>query len=356
MDQMLQKTVAEIKPADKFWRDKAVERINNLTMPTWALGRLLDLGVDIAGMTRALNPPIRRRTVVVMAGDHGVVAEGVSPYPQAVTVQMIKNFAVLGAAGINVLAKQAGAKVLVVDMGVAGDVADLVEQGKVIDKKIARGTANMAKGPAMKREQALQALGAGIEVALTLASVTDMLATGDMGIGNTTPSTAITSVICGIDPEKATGCGAGVDEDGRRRKAEIIRKAIELNRPDPKDPIDVLAKVGGFEIGGIAGLILGAASRRKPILIDGFISTAGALIASQICPAAADYMIASHLSVERGHGDALAKIGKQPLVNLNLRLGEGTGAALAMNFVESAVLIMNEMATWEQAGVSKKPE
>ncbi len=354
MSDLIRKTIGQISPADLEWREKAKERIIDLTMPPWALGRLLDLAVDIAGITRSLNPPIKRRTVVIMAGDHGVATEGVSPYPQAVTLLMIRNFAELAGAGINVLARQAKAKILVVDMGVAGDVSEFVKKGLVIDKHIANGTKNMVKEPAMTRDEAIRSIEAGIEIALKSAKKNDILATGDMGIGNTTSSSAIVSVICRMNPEAVTCRGAGIDEEGRLKKAEIISKAIALNSPNPDDPIDILSKVGGFEIGAIAGFILGAASMRKPVLVDGFISTAGALLANEICPHSTDYMIASHQSMERGHHAALEKLKKKPFLSLNLRLGEGTGAVLAMHFVESAVLLMNEMATWEKAGISKK--
>ncbi len=351
---LIEKTVSGILPSDQTWREKAKERILDLTMPPWALGRLLDLAVDIAGMTRSLNPPLDRRTVVIMAGDHGVANAGVSPYPQAVTMLMIRNFAEIAGAGINVLARQSGAKVRIADIGVAGDLSELFKKNLVIDKHIANGTNNMLEGPAMSREQARRSIEAGIELALESSSDSDLLATGEMGIGNTTPSSAIVSVLCSIPPNLVTCRGAGLDEEGRLKKAEIVEKAIDLNKPDKNDPLDVLAKVGGFEIGAIAGFILGAASLRIPVIIDGFISTAGALVAHEISPSSADYIIASHQSVERGHQHALAKLGKKALLSLDLRLGEGSGAALAMHFVEASMRIINEMATWEKAGIVRK--
>jgi nicotinate-nucleotide--dimethylbenzimidazole phosphoribosyltransferase len=321
-------------------------------MPHWALGRLMDLAVDLAGMTGSVRPPVARKTVVTMAGDHGIAGEGVSLYPQEVTLQMVYNF-VRGGAGINALARLAGARVIVVDMGVAGDLGDLVRDGKILSKRVAAGTHSFASGPAMSREEALRAVEAGVEVALELGSSTDLFATGDMGIGNTTPSSAIISLFCGASVDEVTGHGTGLDDARRARKVRTIEKAVALNRPDTKDSLDVLAKVGGFEIGGIAGLILGAASMKKPVLVDGFISTAGALIAKHLAPAACDYMIASHRSMEQGHRIALECLGKRPLLDLDLRLGEGTGAALAMNLVEAAVRIMTEVATFEEAAVSK---
>jgi nicotinate-nucleotide--dimethylbenzimidazole phosphoribosyltransferase len=319
-------------------------------MPHWALGRLLDLAVDLAGMTRTLEPPLERKVVFVMAGDHGVTEEGVSAYSSEVTVQMIHNF-VQGGAGINVLAEQAGARVVVVDAGVAGDLSDLVESGQILSRRIAPGTDNIARGPAMSRPQAILSVETGIQTALDFSSETDLYATGEMGIGNTTPSSAIVSVLCGLSPDDASGCGTGIAETERQWKGQIIDRAIKTNRPDPADALDVLAKVGGFEIGAIAGLILGAAVRRKPVLVDGFISTAGALLAQGLCPASADYMIAAHRSVEPGHQAALAKLKKKPLLDMEMRLGEGTGAALAMHLVEAAVRVMTRMATFEQAGV-----
>jgi nicotinate-nucleotide--dimethylbenzimidazole phosphoribosyltransferase len=346
-------TIRSIIPADALWRNKAKERINTLTMPPWALGRLLDLAVDLAGITRSLAPKIERRAVVIMAGDHGVATEGVSAYPPEVTAQMIHNFA-RGGAGVNILAEQAKARVIVVDMGVAGNLDSLVRQGAVVSRKIANGTRNILNGPAMPREQAIQSIETGIKIAAEYANSIDLFATGEMGIGNTTPSSAIVSVLCGVAPLLITGCGTGISGTTRLRKAEIIAHAIEINRPDPNDPIDVLAKVGGFEIGALAGLILGAAATQKPVLVDGLISTSAALLAQRLCPASASYMIASHQSVELGHQVALTRLGKRPLLNLELRLGEGTGAVLAMHLVDAAVGILTRMATFEEAGVSSE--
>jgi len=243
--------------------------------------------------------------------------------------------------------------VVVVDMGVAGDLSDLVNGGQIISKRIGSGTKNMLDGPAMSREEATRSIEAGIEIALDLGSATDLFGTGDMGIGNTTPSSAIVSVFSKSPVADVTGRGTGIDEGQLLHKISMIEKAIEVNRPDPGDALDVLAKVGGFEIGGIAGLILGAASLKKPVLVDGFISTAGALIAARLAPTAREYMIASHRSVEQGHRIALESLGKMPLLDLDLRLGEGTGAALSMHLVEAAVSILTEVATFEQAAVSR---
>lgn len=349
---LLQQTVSKIRPQDQAARAKATDRLNQLTMPHWALGRLMDLAVDLAGMTGSIKPPVTRKAIITMAGDHGVTAEGVSKYPSEVTPQMVYNF-VAGGAGINALARLVGAKVVVVDMGVAGDLSELAKSGKIISKRIAPGTANIAKGPAMSREQAIRALEAGIEVVNSLASEVDVFGTGDMGIGNTTPSAAIVAAITGAPVAEVTGRGTGIDDKQLLHKISVIERSLAVNKPDPADGIDLLAKVGGFEIAGIAGVILGAAAVHKPVVVDGFISTAGALVAHVICPASADYVIAAHRSVEAGHKFMQKHLGKQPLLDLNLRLGEGTGAALAMNLVEAAVRVLTEVATFEEASVSK---
>jgi len=348
---LLKETVEAIVARDPKSRAAARARLEQLTMPHWALGRLMDLAEDLAGMTRSLYPPVERRAVVVMAGDHGVAVEGVSMYPREVTSQMVYNF-VNGGAGINALARVSGARVVVVDMGVAGDLGPLAAEGKILSCRIGAGTGNMAVGPAMSREDAIRSVEAGIEVALMLAAETDLFATGDMGIANTTPSSAIVSVMTGAAVADVTGRGTGIDDAGLSLKVAVVEKALAVTRPDPDDAMDVLMKVGGFEIGGIAGLILGAASLRKPVLLDGFISTAGALIAQGLAPRAADYMIAAHKSVEAGHRISLQKLGKEPLLDLGLRLGEGTGAVLAMPIVEGAVRVLTEVATFEEAAVS----
>jgi nicotinate-nucleotide--dimethylbenzimidazole phosphoribosyltransferase len=315
---LIEETARAIVPADTTWREKAKAHIKTLTMPPWALGRLLDLAVDLAGMTRSLNPPIERRAVVVMAGDHGVVSEGVSAYSNEVTVQMIHNFA-RGGAGVNVLSELAKARVIVVDVGVAGNLDDLVKSGAVHSRRIASGTQNIARGPAMSRVNAIRSIEVGIRMAKELSSTTDLFATGEMGIGNTTPSSAIVSVLCDIAPEFVTGCGTGIDEVKRAQKAKIIARSLDVNCPNIADPIDILSKVGGYEISAIAGLILGCAAEKKPVLVDGFISTAAALVAQKLCILSTDYMIASHQSVEPGHRIAWAKLGQHPLLDLGRR-------------------------------------
>ncbi len=349
---LLNATIARIKPQDDSIRGQAIDRLDRLTMPHWALGRLLDLAVDLAGITGSLQPQVNRRLIVTMAGDHGVAVEGVSAFPQAVTGQMVANI-VAGGAGINALARVAGARVQVVNMGAACDLSALTDSGQILCKTIAPGTANIAMGPAMTREQAIRSLEAGIEVAQAFAADTDLFGTGDMGIANTTPSSAIVALLTGASAEQATGNGTGIDNGQRRHKVSVIQRALDINRPDPHDGLDVLAKVGGFEIGGLAGLILGAAALRKPVIIDGFISTAAALVAQSLAPASVDYMIAAHHSMEQGHRLALARLRKKPLLDLDFRLGEGTGAALAMTLVEGAQRILTEMATFEEAAVSQ---
>lgn len=349
---LLQQTLLKIAPQDLDSRAAARTRLEQLTMPHWALGRLMDLAEDLAGMTRSIHPPVSRKTIVTMAADHGVSRAGVSKYPREVTAQMVYNF-VRGGAGINALAKLAGARVVVVDMGVDADLQELARQGQIISRRIGSGTANLAHAPAMTREQATSAIEAGIETASELAESTDLFGTGDMGIGNTTPSSAIVAVLTGSSVEEVTGRGTGINDTQLRLKREVIENALKLHQPVPSDPIDVLAKVGGFEIGGIAGLILGAAAAGKPVLVDGFISTAGALLAQTLAPVSAQYMIAAHRSVERGHSIALNRLGKEPLLDFDLRLGEGTGAALAMHHVEAAVRILTEVATFAEASVSQ---
>jgi nicotinate-nucleotide--dimethylbenzimidazole phosphoribosyltransferase len=336
---LLEKTIANITAQGKEARALAHARLETLTMPYWALGRLMDLAEDLAGMTGSMKPAVARKTVVIMAADHGITAQGVSKYPQEVTIQMVYNF-VRGGAGINALARQADARVVVVDLGVAGDLSALVEKGQIKDKKIAFATKDITLGPAMSREEARRAVEAGIEVALELGSSTDVFGTGEMGIGNTAPSSAIVALYSGAAVGEVTGRGTGIEDHQLSHKIAMIEKAIRINVPDMKDPLDVLSKVGGFEIGGIAGLILGAASLKRPVLVDGFISTAGALIAA-------------HRSQEPGHRIALQCLGKQPLLDLDLRLGEGTGAALAMPLLDTAVRILTEIATFDEAGVSK---
>ncbi len=351
----LEATFRRVFPSDSDFREQAVARLEQLTMPHWALGDLMDLAGELAAMTRSMQPPVKRKKVVVMVGDHGVTVEGVSKFPSEVTAQMVYNF-VAGGAGINALARQAGAGVAVVDMGCSVDLSDLASTGKIISKKIGSGTANIARGPAMTRTHAVMAVEAGIEVANQMADEVDVFGTGDMGIGNTTPSTAIVACMTGKSIDELTGRGTGLDDEQLAHKKKVLERVIQINKPDASDGLDVLAKVGGYEIGGIAGLIIGAAANRKPIVVDGFISTAGAMIACNLEPFVRDYIICAHRSMEQGHKAMQEKIGCKPLLDLNLRLGEGTGAALAMNLLEAAVAILTEVATFADAGVSDSGE
>jgi nicotinate-nucleotide--dimethylbenzimidazole phosphoribosyltransferase len=328
-------------------------RQDTLTKPPESLGRLEELSIQLAAITGQTRPSVARKAVIVMAGDHGVTAEGVSAYPAEVTPQMVLNF-LRGGAAINVLARQAGARVVVVDIGVA---ADFDPSTPIRHRKIARGTQNMARGPAMTRAQAEAAIAEGMDVAnAEIAAGLDLVATGDMGIGNTTPSAAIVAAFTGLPVAQVTGRGTGVDDAGLARKISVIERALAVNRPDARDALDVLSKVGGLEIGGLVGVILGAAARRIPVVIDGFISGAAALAAAELAPGVKPYLIASHQSVEIGHRVVLERLGLRPLLDLNLRLGEGTGAALAFHLVEAAARILNEMATFAEAGVSGKDE
>ncbi|MBI2469824.1 MAG: nicotinate-nucleotide--dimethylbenzimidazole phosphoribosyltransferase [Planctomycetes bacterium] len=325
------------------------KKFKAFAIPSGSLGRLEELATIYASIKGDLNCKLQYKKIFTMAGDHGVVEEGVSVFPQQVTEQMVQNF-VAGGAAINVLARHIGAKVIVVDCGVA---SQLEAKQCLKIKKVGSGTRNMAEGPAMSREEAVRSIEAGIElIEEEMEEGLDIVGTGDMGIGNTTPSSAILAVLGKLDAEAATGCGTGLDEKMLQMKVGVIKKAIDVNRPNPNDPIDVLAKVGGYEIGGIAGLCLGAARYRMPVMLDGFISTAGALIANAIEPKVNKYMIASHVSAEKGHRMMLNLLNKIPLLDLNMRLGEGTGAALGIGIMEAAVKLLNEMATFHEAGVS----
>jgi nicotinate-nucleotide--dimethylbenzimidazole phosphoribosyltransferase len=346
-------TIGQIVGQDQAARAAARARLEQLSMPRWALGRLMDLAEDLAGMTAsAHNPPVARKTVVLMAADHGVTAEGVSLYHAEVTPQMVHNF-VRGGAGINALARLTGTRVVVVDMGVAGDLSELAKAGKIKSRKVRAGTSNIARGPAMSRDEAIECVQAGIETATELAESTDIFGIGEMGIGNTTAASAIVASLTGLGAAYVTGRGTGVDDELLRHKVAIVEQALTINRPKPNDALDVLAKVGGFEIGGIAGVILGAAALRKPVLVDGFITTAAAMLAQTLAPNARAYMVAAHRSVEPGHRHALEWLKIEPLLDLNMRLGEGTGAALAMNLVDAAVRVLTEVATFAEASVSE---
>jgi len=313
----LRRIIEGIKPLDVQLMKETQERLNNLTKPKGSLGRLEELARKIVGVTGKRNPSMEKKVIFTMASDHGVIEEKVSLFPQEVTAQMVENF-LRGGAAINVLAREVGAKVVVVDMGV---VRDLPPHSGLIVKKVGYGTKNMTRGPAMSREEAVKAVEAGVDVLekeLKTSGI-DIIGTGDMGIGNTTSSSAIVACITGSRVEEVTGRGTGVGEKGIQNKIRVIKKSLEINRPDPEDPLDVLAKVGGYEIGGLAGCILAAARHRIPVVMDGFISTASALIAVKIAPLVKDYLIAAHRSAEKGHKVALKYLGQNPLFDLNMR-------------------------------------
>lgn len=349
----LDQLIAAIVPLDEGAMAAARARQDILTKPQGALGRLEALSIQIAGITALALPTIRHKAIVTMAADHGVVAEGVSAYPQEVTPQMVYNF-LRGGAAINVLARHVGARVVIVDMGVA---ADLHPHDDLVNRKLGYGTANIARGPAMSREMAEQAIIAGHDVlAGLIESGLDIVGVGDMGIGNTTASAAIAAAFTGKPVAAIAGRGTGVDDAGLARKRRAITRALRVNRPDGGDGLDVLSKLGGFEIGGLAGVILAAAANRIPVVVDGFISTAAAMIAVALAPAVRPYLIAAHRSQERGHRLMLEWLGLNPLLDMDMRLGEGTGAALGISLAEAACKILSEMATFGEAGVSEKSQ
>lgn len=352
----LKEIVDGIKPVEEGWIQKAQERTAQLLMPTRALGRLHEISERLCGIQRTLEPTINKKAILVMAGDHGVVAEGVSAYPQEVTPAMVQTF-LAGGAGINAISRQVDADVWVVDMGIIPqlDVSNLKGTDRLIVAKVGNGTANFTRGPAMSRRAAEQALQVGFEQTTKLIEDgADLIGTGDMGIGNTTPSAAIGAVLCGASLDEMVGRGTGVDEAGLARKRDMVRQGIEVNAPDPENGLDTLAKVGGFEIGGIAGTILAGAYHQRALVVDGFISTAGALIAHALCPTVKDYLFAGHCSAEAGHRIMLRYLGLEPILDLGMRLGEGTGAALAMGVIEGAVRMFKEVLTFEEAGVANK--
>ncbi len=343
----------DIKAVEARYLDLAKARLDNLTKPPGSLGRLEEFAQRLVGIQATENPAIDKKIIFVFAGDHGVTDEGVSAFPKEVTSQMVYNF-LAGGAAINVLARHAGAEVVVVDIGVDFDFEGA--EG-LIDKKVVRGTKNFVKGPAMTRDEAMKCIEVGMGLARDYAAKGyNLFGTGEMGIGNTTPSSAIAAVLTGKTVTEVTGRGTGISDSGFNNKVRIIEEGIRINRPNPLDPIDVLSKVGGAEIAGIAGLVLGAAECRVPVVIDGLISTAGALIAYAINPAVKDYIFAGHKSVEAGHTSMLEKMGLKPIVDLDLRLGEGTGGALAMLLIEGGLKIYKEMATFDEAGVSDGKE
>ena len=343
-------TLERITPVNPDLLQQAQERLDNKTKPPGSLGRLEEFARRMAAISGTEEPDLAKKVVFTFAADHGVVEEGVSLYPKEVTTQMVFNF-LAGGAGVNVLARHSGAEVRVVDVGVDHDFGDTPG---MLHRKVARGTRNFTKGAAMTREEMVAALQVGIDLAdQCRAEGVGLVGTGEMGIGNTTPSSAIIAVISGLSVRELTHRGTGIGDAALVNKIRVIEEGLALNKPDPQDPLDVLAKVGGLEIAAIAGLVLGCAANSIPVVIDGFISTAGALIASELHPNVRDYIFAAHQSVEIGHRFMLERIGVRPILDLDFRLGEGTGAALAMGLIEAGVKVMKEMATFEQAGVTK---
>jgi nicotinate-nucleotide--dimethylbenzimidazole phosphoribosyltransferase len=352
----LREIIAGIKPVEEKWIQKSRERTTQLVMPTRALGRLHEISERLCGIQKTLKPSVKQKAILIMAGDHGVAEEDVSAYPQEVTGAMVQTF-LRGGAGINAISRHVGAEVWVVDMGIIPELdANSLDGGdQLMVRKIAPGTANLAKGPAMTHQDAEKSILTGFQLAADLFNKgIELLGTGDMGIANTTPSAAIGSAVTGINPKEMVGRGTGVDDKGFSIKLETVKKGIQINQPNALDGLDVLAKVGGFEIGGIAGCVLAAAFHRHPVVIDGFISTAGALIAYSLCPHVRDYIIAGHCSEETGHRSMLKYIGVEPILDLGMRLGEGTGGALAMSIIEGAVRVFNEVFTFDEAGVADK--
>ncbi|MCM2359560.1 MAG: nicotinate-nucleotide--dimethylbenzimidazole phosphoribosyltransferase [Geobacteraceae bacterium] len=348
---LLNETLARIQPVDPALLAEAQKKLDNKTKPLGSLGRLEEFARRFAAISGSLSPDTRKKVIFTFAADHGVVEEGVSAFSREVTPQMVYNF-INGGAGVNVLARHCGSEVLVVDIGVDHDFGAIPG---LIRKKVARGTRNFTRGPAMSRDEALAAIGVGIELAAhARAEGVALVGTGEMGIGNTTPASAIIAAISAKPAREVTHRGTGISDAALENKIRVIERGLELNRPDPRDPLDVLAKVGGLEIAGIAGLVLGCAANRIPVVVDGFISSAGALIASELHPHVKEYIFASHRSVEIGHGFMLERLAAEPILDLGLRLGEGTGAALAIGIIEAAVKVLNEMATFGEAGVSEQ--
>jgi nicotinate-nucleotide--dimethylbenzimidazole phosphoribosyltransferase len=348
---MIDETINRITQTAQDWLDRASARQLQLTKPPGSLGELETIANRLAAIRQTLKPQVSRRRMYVVAADHGVVAEGVSAYPREVTAQMVYNF-LRGGAAINVMARYGGIEVNVVDAGVDADFDDTPG---LIRAKVVRGSSNFARGPAMTRDEAVQSIETGIGLARAAAADgIELLGIGEMGIGNTTAASAIAATLTGLAPEFVTGYGTGVDEAGLQRKIAAIKRALEINRPDRADALDVLAKVGGAEIGVMAGLALGAAAERIPVVADGFISTSAAALGCVFLPSLRDYLFIGHRSRERGHDSLIEFIGRQPLLDLGMRLGEGTGAALAMHIIGAAARLLCEMATFTEAGVSDK--
>ncbi|GAB6180945.1 nicotinate-nucleotide--dimethylbenzimidazole phosphoribosyltransferase [Desulfotomaculum defluvii] len=348
---LLTETLSKIQVPDQSCEEQARQRLDRLTKPPGSLGILEEIAWRIAGIQRLPLPKLPQEKVsLVLAGDHGVAAEGVSAFPQEVTPQMIFNF-LQGGAGINVLARQAGARVVVADVGVTGPP---LEKEGLISCRVKSGTDNFTLGPAMSREEAIESIEAGITLLhQQVKERPALVGIGEVGIGNTTPSAAILAALTGVAPEEITGRGTGIDDKGLQHKIEVIKRGLAVNLPDANDGLDVLSKVGGLEIGAMAGVILGCAAAGIPVVLDGFISGAAAMLAIALAPLSRKFMFASHVSEEPGHRIMMQKLELKPILHMEMRLGEGTGAALAFPIIESALRIINEMATFAEAGVSE---
>jgi nicotinate-nucleotide--dimethylbenzimidazole phosphoribosyltransferase len=347
---LLQETIEAIQPVNRDFHASAQAALNRLTKPVGSLGRLEELAARYVAISQLFPPTIPDALVFTLAADHGVAGEGVSAYPSSVTAQMVQNF-LKGGAAINVLARQVGATVRVVDLGVQCDLSHLPD---LIVRKVGKGTKNFLQGPAMSREEGVQSIEIGIRlVREAYAEGFRLVGLGEMGIGNTTASSAITAVMTGRPVAEVTGYGTGVDAKTLTRKIQVIEQGVTLHCPDPLDPLDVLAKVGGFEIGGLVGIVLGAAACRMPVVLDGFITGAAALLASSLAPSSHAYMIPSHVSAEPGHRLVMDFLGFRPLLDLDLRLGEGTGACLGIGLLQSSLACLTQMATFKSAGVDE---
>jgi nicotinate-nucleotide--dimethylbenzimidazole phosphoribosyltransferase len=348
---LLEKTLESIRPLDRSFEAETQQRLDSLTKPQGSLGKLEELACRVAVIQGKVPPRLGRKLLWVFAADHGITAEGVSAYPKAVTAQMTYNF-LCGGAAINVLARHYGVDVEVIDVGVDHEFCNAP---RLRNCKVRRGTDNFSRGSAMSRPQAVQSIEIGIGlVEEATAENLFLLGAGEMGIGNTSSAAAILCALTGAQPQKVVGKGTGIDDATRERKVAAVERGLELNRLDPKDPVDVLAKVGGLEIGAMTGVILGAAAFHIPMVLDGFISGAAALLAQRLCPHVHDFLFASHLSTETGHALLLEALALPPVLDLGMRLGEGTGACMLMGMMEAGAKILGEMATFESAGVEKK--
>lgn len=347
--ELLQHTLKGIKPLDKQKMQEAKRRVDNLTKPVGSLGRIEEMAVKLSGITGKLYPDVDKKTVIVMAADNGVCNERVTSYPSEVTAIMAKGMAG-GIAGVSVFSKLSGAQIKIIDLGIKGKFScEGIENRKIMD-----GTENMARGPAMTREQAVKAIETGINAVLeTVEQGCNIIATGEVGIGNTTTSSAVLAVLEGLPPEEVAGRGAGLDDDGVQHKIDIIHRTIKVNNPDRRDIIDVISKVGGLDIAGMTGIFLGAAYCRVPVIIDGFISSVAALSAVRMAPLALEYMFPSHLSAEKAGKLVMDSLGLEPYLHMNMRLGEGSGAVLIFQLIEAAAAMIKEMKTFDDLGIKK---